>query len=106
MMNFQVDVPQEYMGAVTRELQRRRGIIGEMTQKDELMAIEGRVPVAETFGFAGDIRSATEGHALWNSENAGFDKLPTELFPKIVKQIRSRKGMKDEIPKGEDYMVR
>ena len=98
-----VDVPQEYMSQVTRELQRRRGIIGDMEQKDELMTIEGRLPIAESFGFAGDIRSASEGHALWSTENAGFDKLPTELQHKIVSQIRDRKGLKRELPKAEDF---
>jgi elongation factor 2 len=98
-----VDVPQEYMGSVTREMQRRRGIVTNMTQKDELMTIEAKVPVGESFGFAGDIRSATEGHALWSTENAGYARLPTELQNKVVTQIRDRKGLKKELPKAEDF---
>lgn len=99
-----VDIPQDYMGSVTRELQRRRGIIGEMTQKDELMTVEGKMPVAESFGFAGDIRSASEGHALWSTENSGFDKLPKEIQHQVVSQIRARKGLKKEVPKAADYV--
>ncbi|MFH1722536.1 MAG: elongation factor EF-2 [Candidatus Altiarchaeota archaeon] len=105
VQNTFVDVPQEYMGSVTRELQRRRGIIGEMTQKDELMEVQGKMPVAESFGFAGDIRSATEGHALWSTENAGFERLPSELQHKIIDQVRSRKGLKKEVSTAEEYMV-
>jgi elongation factor 2 len=105
IQNVWVDVPQEYMGSVTRELQRRRGIVSNMTQKDELMTIEARAPVAESFGFAGDIRSAIEGHALWSVENAGFNRLPTELQPKVISQIRDRKGLKKELPKAEDFMA-
>ncbi|MFH0859906.1 MAG: elongation factor EF-2 [Candidatus Altiarchaeota archaeon] len=104
VQNIWVDVPQDYLGGVTRELQRRRGIIGDMAQKDELMTIEGKMPVGESFGFAGDIRSATEGHALWSTENAGFEKLPTELQYKIIEQIRSRKGLKKELPRAEEYI--
>ncbi len=103
VQNVWVDVPQDYMGSVTRELQRRRGIVGDMTQKDELMTIEAVLPVAESFGFAGDIRSASEGHALWSTENAGFSRLPTELQSKVVSQVRERKGLKKELPKAQDY---
>ncbi len=104
VQNVWVDIPQDFMGSVTRELQRRRGIIGDMSQKDELMQIEGKMPIAESFGFAGDIRSASEGHALWSTENSGFERLPTELQQKIINQLRSRKGLKAELPKAEDYM--
>lgn len=104
IQNVYIDIPQDYMGNVTRELQRRRGMVMDMKQKDELMAIEGRIPVGESFGFSGDIRSATEGHALWSTENAGFDKLPSELQQKIIMQIRERKGMKKELPRAQDYM--
>jgi elongation factor 2 len=104
IQNVWIDVPQDYMGSVTSELQRRRGIVSNMTQKDELMTIESKVPVAESFGFAGDIRGASEGHALWSQENAGFAKLPTELQHKIVQQIRERKGLKKELSKAEDYI--
>lgn len=104
MQRVYIDCPQEYMGSVTRELQKRRGIIGEMEQKDELMTVEGKMPVAESFGFSGDIRGATEGHALWSTENAGFEKLPAELQLKVITQIRERKGLPKEIPKASDFM--
>lgn len=104
IQNIWVDIPQDYMGSVTREIQRRRGVIGNMGQKDELMTIEGKIPISESFGFAGDIRSASEGHALWSTENAGFDKLPSELQQKITNQIRSRKGLKAEIQTAEEFM--
>ena len=104
MQKVFIDCPQDYMGSVTRELQRRRGTIGEMEQKDELMTVEGKIPVGESFGFSGDIRSATEGHALWSTESAGFEKLPVELQYKIIGQIRDRKGLPKEIPKASEYM--
>ncbi|VVB51881.1 Elongation factor 2 [uncultured archaeon] len=104
IQNIWVDVPQDYMGAIVREVQRRRGVIGQMNQKDELMTIDGKVPVAESFGFAGDMRGASEGHALWSTENAGFDKLPPELANNIIMKIRERKGLKKELPKPQDFM--
>ncbi len=66
--------------------------------------IESKAPVAELFGFAGDIRSATEGRAMWSTEFAGFETLPNSLLKEIVTQIRQRKGLKLEIPKPSDFI--
>ncbi|WP_456475357.1 elongation factor EF-2 [Candidatus Pyrohabitans sp.] len=88
-----IHVPQEYMGAVTHEIQRRRGQIIDMRQEGDLIVVEAKCPVSEMFGFAGDIRSATEGRALWSTEFAGFERLPAELQEEVVKKIRERKGL-------------
>jgi elongation factor 2 len=60
---------------------------------------------AELFGFAGDVRSATEGRAMWNSEFAGFELVPANLAKEVVLQIRKRKGLKEEMPKPDDYLA-
>ncbi len=88
-----IHVPQDYMGAATREIQSRRGQILDMRQENNLMVIVGKCPVAEMFGFAGDIRSATEGRALWSTEFGGFEKLQADLQEEIIKKIRERKGL-------------
>ncbi len=88
-----IHVPQDYMGAATREVQSRRGQIVDMRQEDNLVIIEAKCPVAEMFGFASDFRSATEGRALWATEFAGFEKLQADLQDATVKQIRQRKGL-------------
>ena len=69
-----INVPQDYMGAATREIQNRRGQIVDMSQEGDMATLESTVPVAEMFGFAGDIRSAAEGRCLWSTESAGFRK--------------------------------
>jgi elongation factor 2 len=52
--------------------------------------------VAEMFGFASAIRGATQGRALWSTENAGFVRVPAELQTKVVAEIRKRKGLNPE----------
>lgn len=104
MQNVFITVPAEQMGSVTKELQSRRGQIMSMEQEDEQIIIGGKAPIAELFGFAGDIRSATQGKALWSTEYAGYERLPFELQQKIVKQIRERKGLKPEPPTAADFM--
>ena len=97
MQKVVIDTPNDYMGACTREIQNRRGQIVNMGQETGDMArIESKVPVAEMFGFAGDIRSAAEGRCLWSTEIAGFEPLPREMQNQIVREIRQRKGLSAE----------
>ncbi|MGI0054788.1 MAG: elongation factor EF-2 [Thermoplasmata archaeon] len=91
-----VNVPQDILAGATRELQRRRGEILDMTNVGDLQTIIAKVPVAEMFGFASDIRSATAGKVLWSTESMGFEPLPQELQPKIVAEVRQRRGLKPE----------
>ncbi|MDI6702029.1 elongation factor EF-2 [Methanothermobacter wolfeii] len=99
-----INVPQDYMGSATREIQNRRGQIVNMTQEGDMVTVESTVPVAEMFGFAGDIRSATEGRCLWSTENAGFEKLPNELQHTIIREVRTRKGLSPEPYKADHYL--
>lgn len=99
-----IQVPQLLMGGATKELQGRRGVILNMTTEGDLAIIEARVPVAEMFGFAGEIRSATEGRAMWSTEFGGFDIVPSSIQTEVVGQIRERKGLKKELPKAADFL--
>ncbi len=102
MQKVYVNVPTELVGAVTRELQQRRGIIEDMEQEDYQTIIHAKAPVAEMFGFASAIRSATGGRVLWSTENSGYERVPRDLQPQIVRKIRERKGLKPE-PYDEAY---
>ena len=98
-----IDVPMEIMGGANRELQSRRAEIMDMSQEGDLTKIVSKAPVSEMFGFASAIRSVTGGKALWNTEHAGFEKLPHELLDKIVREIRTRKGLKPEPPTADYF---
>jgi elongation factor 2 len=102
MQRSHVSVPNDWLGQVTREITNRRGIIEDMPSEGEVTTVIGTLPVAETFGFSNDIRAASQGRAVWNSENIGFEILPPQLFDKVVGTIRSRKGLKPD-PNPEDY---
>lgn len=99
-----INTPQDYMGSATREIQNRRGQIVDMSQEGDMSTVESKVPVAEMFGFAGDIRSATEGRCLWSTESAGFERLPRELQNTIIREIRQRKGLSEQ-PYGPDHYL-
>jgi elongation factor 2 len=88
-----INCPQDMMGDVTRELQGRRSTIEDIRQDHDATIIVAKAPVAEMFGFASAIRGATQGRALWSTENSGFVKVPGELQDKVVGDIRKRKGL-------------
>ena len=102
MQRSHVSVPNDWLGQVTREITNRRGIIEDMPSEGEATTVIGTLPVAETFGFSNDIRAASQGRAVWNSETIGFEILPPQLFDKVVGEIRTRKGLKPE-PNPESY---
>ncbi|BCS91271.1 MAG: translation elongation factor aEF-2 [Candidatus Micrarchaeota archaeon] len=102
---FTITVPQSYTSAVINMLQSKRGQLIEINQDMDLSVIKAKMPVAEVIkGFSNEIRSLTEGRAIWYSEFAGYEKLPTNLQDKIVREIRTRKGQNPEPPKAEDFM--
>jgi elongation factor 2 len=101
---IQINVPQEQMGAATSQIQGRRGQVFDMQTEGDQFVVTGRAPVAELFGFAGDLRSATEGRAMWSTEFAGFDVVPTNILKDVVMAIRKRKGLKLEMPRPTDYI--
>ena len=103
IQDVRIDVPSEHMGAASGEVQGRRGRVDDMYQEGDLMVVEGIAPVEEMIGFSSDIRSATEGRASWNTENAGFRVLVDNLQREKIMEIRERKGMKLELPQSIDY---
>lgn len=104
MQDVRIDVPNDHMGAASGEIQGRRGRVDDMYQEGDLMVVEGIAPVGEMIGFASDIRSATEGRASWNTENAGFEVMADSLQREKIMEIRERKGMKLELPPAIDYI--
>ncbi|HEY9205464.1 MAG TPA: elongation factor EF-2 [Candidatus Methanoperedens sp.] len=99
-----IHVPQDQMGGAMREMQGRRGVILDMKTEGDTSIIETKAPVAQLFGFSGDIRSATEGRAMWSTEFLGFEPIPANMLNEIVMGIRQRKGLKLEMPKPSDFI--
>jgi elongation factor 2 len=104
VQKIQITVPMDQMGAATSQIQGRRGQVFDMTSEGDTITVAGKAPVAELFGFAGDIRSATEGRAMWNTEFAGFELVPNNLVKEVVVSIRKRKGLKEQMPTPSDYL--
>ncbi|WP_440949279.1 elongation factor EF-2 [Methanosphaerula subterraneus] len=105
IQKISITVPTDQMGNATSQIQGRRGQVLDITSEGDTITVVGRAPVAELFGFSGDIRSATEGRAMWNTEFAGFEIVPNNLVKDVVIAIRKRKGLKEQMPRPEDYLA-
>ncbi len=93
-----VSVPAHWVGEVTSIITRKRGRIVASEQKGPLTMITGYIPVSETFGLSADMRSATSGHAFWQSTFDHWEKVPENLAAIVIEDIRKRRGLAAEVP--------
>jgi elongation factor 2 len=96
------EAPVEFMGEISKLIQNKRGQLLDVQQEGEIITVTGKLPVAEMFGLASDLRSATEGRGSSSLVDQNFERLPEELQGKVISRIRERKGLKGEdTPKEE-----
>ena len=84
IMKLEVVTPEEYMGDVVGDLNRRRGIVNGMTDVHAGKVLDGEVPLAEMFGYATDLRSATQGRATFTMEPLKYSEVPTNVAEAII----------------------
>jgi elongation factor G len=86
LMNVEVVTPEDYMGDVMGDLNRRRGIVSGMDDSVSGKIIRSLVPLAEMFGYATDLRSATQGRATYSMEFEKYAEAPKSVSDAIVKR--------------------
>ena len=84
IMKLEVVTPEEYMGDVVGDLNRRRGIVNGMTDVHAGKVLDGEVPLAEMFGYATDLRSATQGRATFTMEPLKYSEVPNNVADAII----------------------
>ena len=99
-----VSVPQQFVGEVTGLITRKRGRVTASEQKGPITMIKGFLPVAETFGLSADMRSATSGHAFWQTQFDHWEKVPESIAMEVIAEIRKRRGLPEEIPKANKFI--
>lgn len=88
-----IDMPVEYMGAVTKLIGSKRGQMLDMKQEGDLAEITAKIPVAEMIGWSNDLRSTTEGKGSSSILDQTFERVPQSLQDDIIRKIRDRKGL-------------
>ncbi|QGX40826.1 elongation factor G [Permianibacter aggregans] len=85
MMKVEVETPEQYMGDVIGDLNRRRGIVQGMDDlPGQIKAIKAEVPLAEMFGYATDLRSATQGRATYSMEFGHYNEAPSNVAESVI----------------------
>ena len=84
IMAVEVVTPDEYMGDVIGDLNGRRGRIEKMGQRNDAQVIQALVPLSEMFGYSTDLRSVTQGRAIYTMQFEQYDEVPKELAQEIV----------------------
>ena len=88
VMNIEVVTPEEYMGDVMGDLNRRRGMVSGMDDAPSGKIIKAEVPLAEMFGYATDLRSATQGRATYSMEFAKYSEIPNNVAEAIINKTK------------------
>jgi elongation factor G len=83
IMIVEVVVPEEYIGEVVGDFNSRRGRISQMETRANVQVIECRVPLAEMFGYATDLRSATQGRATFHMQFSHYDPVPFSISEEV-----------------------
>jgi len=92
IMKVEVTVPEDFMGAITGDLQSRRGMIQGMEEAPGgARVIAAHVPLAEMFGYATDMRSKTQGRATYTMEFSHYEKAPKSIEEEIVAKASGKK---------------
>ena len=88
-----IEAPVENTGDVSKLVMNKRGNIIEMNQEGAHSFIKAKLPVSEMLGWSSDLRSATAGRGSSSLMDQTFERVPTELQERVIKQIRERKGL-------------
>jgi len=86
IMKVEVTTPEEYMGDVVGDINRRRGIIQGMEDQPSGKSVSCEVPLAEMFGYATDLRSATQGRATYSMHFERYNETPAHIAEAIIKK--------------------
>ena len=84
IMDVEVITPEEYMGDVIGDLNSRRGRIQSMGQRQDAQVIKAEVPLSEMFGYSTDMRSITQGRALYSMQFDHYEEVPKSIAEEIV----------------------
>jgi len=89
-MELEVVVPDEYLGDVMGDITGRRGDIKGMGQRNKAQVINATVPLSEMFGYATDLRSITQGRAVFTMQFSHYEEVPNSIKDDIVERIHGK----------------
>ncbi|MDO5080664.1 elongation factor G [Buchananella hordeovulneris] len=88
LMAVEVRTPEEYMGDVIGDLNSRRGMIQSMDDASGVKVVRAQVPLSEMFGYVGDLRSKTQGRAVYSMQFDSYAEVPRNVAEEIIAKTR------------------
>lgn len=86
IMKVVVTTPEQFMGDVIGDINRRRGRIMNQTTNKGTVEVEAEVPLSEMFGYSTQLRSISSGRATYTMEPSHFERVPTKIQEEITKR--------------------
>ena len=90
IMRVEVVTPEEYLGEVMGDINSRRGKVDGMNQRKDAQTINASVPLSQMFGYATDLRSLTQGRAVFHMEFSYHQQVPHAIQENIIEQVHGR----------------
>ncbi len=87
VMAVEVNTPEEFMGDVIGDLNRRRGHIDSMEPRGNAQVVRSKVPLSEMFGYATDLRSKTQGRAAYTMQFKAYEQVPKSVAEEIISKV-------------------
>ena len=84
IMKVEVEMPDEYLGDVMGNINRRRGVLSGTENRNGLQVINALIPLAEMFGYATDLRGLTQGRGTFNMEFSHYQEVPRNIADKVI----------------------
>lgn len=88
MMSVEVTTPEDNMGDVIGDLNSRRGQVQSMDERHGMRVIKALVPLSEMFGYVGDLRSKTQGRAVFTMQFDSYAEVPSNVAQEIIAKAR------------------
>ena len=90
IMKIEIIVPAEYLGDVMGDISARRGKIDGMDQRKEAQVVNANVPLSNMFGYVTDLRSITQGRAVFHMEFSHFQQVPNSVQDEIIERVHGK----------------
>jgi elongation factor G len=90
IMGVEVVTPADFLGNVVGDLSSRRGKIGGMTQRGDAQVVAADVPLAEMFGYSTQLRSMTQGRAVYTMQFDHYEEVPKNIAEQIITKAQGK----------------
>ena len=95
IMSLEVVMPEDYLGDVMGDITSRRGEVKGFISRNNSQVLDANVPLSEMFGYATDLRSITQGRAVFTMQFGHYKKVPQQIQERIVEKFQGKVSIKN-----------